>query len=237
MESDKLYLIGTLTLNLGLFLTLFFLCRFLCRNSKEKKFSNQSILKKTVLLTPISYIFSVVACFGLIRFSANTTEKQRTEKILKSKNLTVIVLGNPAANNGQPSQILKSRLDKTLEVCKTHNNINLVIVTGAAVYNKFVEAIVMKRYLIANGIDKNKIRLETKARNTIENAKFSTNILRNLKIKNVVVITSEYHQKRAKKIFDCYEINCAVVAPQLTFWAFLKYFPFYVVEKFLTFEQ
>ncbi len=234
MDSDKLYIIGALALNFLLFLLVLFLCWFFIKKEKGKRKITWSILKKALLITPVGYVFIIIVSFIAMLFTADTVQENRAiERMLNSENLAVIVLGNPAKSNGQPSKILKSRLDKALEISKKPNVVT-TIVSGSSVYNQFVEAEVMQQYLILHGVNNTKIIPEKRARNTFQNAQFSMAILRDLGIKNTVVVTSDYHKRRAKKLFSKITNQFVVVAPEITFKTFLKYFPFYVSEVVAT---
>ena len=77
---------------------------------------------------------------------------------MKSSENILIVLGYPADNNGNPSPILKARLDKAIELYRK-GVARKIIVTGAAVDNEFVESEVMAVYLVNNGIPQEDICL------------------------------------------------------------------------------
>lgn len=60
----------------------------------------------------------------------------------------------------------------------------------------------MAELLFQHGIQKNKILLEKKAKDTIGNAVFSKDIVVKKKLgKDIIVITSNYHMRRALSIF------------------------------------
>ena len=94
------------------------------------------------------------------------------------------------------------RLWQTLHLFKM-KKINAVIITGGdiSIFNKkkAKEIDYAYQFLLLNGIPKDKITLESKARNTHENAKYSTVLIQ--KDKSVLLITSAYHTKRALACF------------------------------------
>jgi uncharacterized SAM-binding protein YcdF (DUF218 family) len=61
------------------------------------------------------------------------------------------------------------------------------------------EAEALKRLLLERKIDKERIFLEDKSKNTMQNFKFS-NELYNLSDRNIVIVTSDYHMFRALSI-------------------------------------
>lgn len=75
------------------------------------------------------------------------------------------------------------------------------------------EAFVMKKQALqsnSKSFEKMKIMTEEDSKNTKENAKNSKNILNPLHVNKIILITSNYHMPRAKKIF---EQNQFVVCP------------------------
>ncbi|HEY9178591.1 MAG TPA: YdcF family protein [Flavipsychrobacter sp.] len=122
----------------------------------------------------------------------------------------LIVLGYPADGNGDPGAILKSRLDKAIELYR-HGNAGKIIVTGAAVDNEFVESEVMAVYLVRNGIPHTDIFVESSARNTYENALMVSRIMREKGYKKAMVVTSSFHRMRAKKFFRRHVDNVTIV--------------------------
>lgn len=116
-----------------------------------------------------------------------------------------IVLGSPANDDGSLSRIQKTRADAAIQLYR-NRKVNKILLSGSNVTNAYVEAKVMAAYVIGKGIPEADIYLETKARNTFENLKFSKNICEQMHIKNVIVVTSRFHARRAqfmvKKFFS-----------------------------------
>lgn len=81
-----------------------------------------------------------------------------------------------------------------------------MILTGGKVQtgdNITSEAEVMKELAMKNGIDESKIILEDEGKNTIENILNTREIMEEIgHMDRVVIITSDYHMERAKKIFE-----------------------------------
>ena len=72
----------------------------------------------------------------------------------------------------------------------------MIVVTGGQGFQETVtEAYAMEKYLLENGVDKNKILKEEKATSTSENMQFSKKILDNhyKDDYSVVVITNNFH--------------------------------------------
>ena len=98
------------------------------------------------------------------------------------------------------------RTKRAWEVLKLfHKNPNLnIIVSGYEGRGKVPEAIKTAKQLVNSGVPKNKIIINTKPKDTIEEAK---KIKKMLKTKKFILITSAYHMKRAMIIFKSFGLN------------------------------
>lgn len=72
-----------------------------------------------------------------------------------------------------------------------------VVVTGGNPQNGISEAEAMKRWLIGRGLPADRIHVEDRAGSTVQNALFSTKMLRDLGATSAVVVTSPNHIRRA----------------------------------------
>jgi len=76
-----------------------------------------------------------------------------------------------------------------------------------------------RKLLMASGVPAKAIQLESKSRTTRENAEFTDNLLRQQKVKRVILVTSWYHSRRALKSFEHF-------APEIRFYSRPSYFDF-----------
>lgn len=123
----------------------------------------------------------------------------------------IIVLGAPATPNGSPSKVMQVRVDKAFELYKG-GYAPVVIFTGSAVGNDYVEAEVMSKYASELGLPASSMILETKATNTLENTLFSTQILNEQNWSSAIVVTSPYHTLRASKAFENYGMQIYTIS-------------------------
>lgn len=91
-----------------------------------------------------------------------------------------------------------NRLNKAIEIYNRNKGKNpYIIVSGGKGSNeKISEAEAMKRYLIDNGVEENKIVLEDKSTTTYENLKYSKKKIEeydSLKSNKIAFITSDFH--------------------------------------------
>lgn len=109
----------------------------------------------------------------------------------------VIILGCQVRGE-EPSLMLKSRLDAALDVLRENPAAVCVASGGRGRGEDISEAECMRRYLIENGIEDERIFIEDKSASTEENIAFSREILDKLGIsENIIIATSEFHQYRA----------------------------------------
>ena len=113
------------------------------------------------------------------------------------KTEAVIILGCQVRGE-EPSVMLKNRLDAALEVLRENPEAVCIASGGKGDSENISEAECMRRYLIANGIEDERIFTEDKSASTEENLAFSREIFGNLGISdNIMIVTSEFHQYRA----------------------------------------
>ncbi|WP_347253149.1 ElyC/SanA/YdcF family protein [Leminorella grimontii] len=145
---------------------------------------------------------------GLNKLFASVENTLRTPVVdklpasFKPDTPTVIVtLGYALEDSGAMAPTLIERLNKTLEVAKALPEAK-IIVTGGVPKSGKNEGIEMKRWLMEKGIGSARIIDENYARDTVENMVYSRYIINELKVKNVVLISSGTHVRRGKAILE-----------------------------------
>ena len=89
------------------------------------------------------------------------------------------------------------RTEKGVELLKEGLG-NYIILSGGVIYDDVTMAELMKNHALKLGVPENKILLDDKASTTHENAEFTKEIIEENNFKSVIVVTSEYHSRRAK---------------------------------------
>lgn len=113
-----------------------------------------------------------------------------------NKNVVVVVLGNRLNDDGTITEIQKERLELALELEKDYKPSYFILSGGLAnPVPGITEAKAMFQYLINKGINKERLILEEKSYSTVENAKYSVPIIKELNADLVIVCTSLYHLK------------------------------------------
>lgn len=139
--------------------------------------------------------------------------------VVKPHDIGIILTGGTTNDDKLPKEniflgISSDRIGQAIELYK-NKKINKILVSGGSIDilgktpKKEVEGIA--KYLIISGIPRDSIFLETRAKNTRENAVNCSRILKKqFTNQSVLLITSGYHLKRATK---CFEKAGIVVTP------------------------
>lgn len=107
--------------------------------------------------------------------------------IPKPKKCDFIIVHGCSINGTEVTPLLKKRLDKAIVWYKKFNKKPIFIVSGGQGKDEIVsEAWAMKKYLIDNEINEKNIIMEDKSTTTLENLKYSKDIMIK-KIKNIYV--------------------------------------------------
>ncbi len=163
------------------------------------------ILKKGIKLFLISIIIGLFLVLVIPLFG-NTCKSD----LNVNKFDIIIVLGAPASNDCKPSVVLKGRIDKGIELFNK-GYANMILFTGSSVFNSCTEADVMADYAKQNGIPETSILREDRAENTYQNAFYSVEYMKKLKLTSAVIVTSEPHIKRSCAVFSKYDIKYTMI--------------------------
>ncbi len=111
-----------------------------------------------------------------------------------------VVLGNKVEVNGQPSERLKARLDKSVELYD-EGYYTSIIVSGGIGKEGYDEAKVMKSYLVGRGLPEDRIIEDNNGYNSYLTAQNASEIMKKMNFESVMVITQYFHVSRTKLAF------------------------------------
>lgn len=148
----------------------------------------------------------------------------------------VIVLG--AGIRGEKvSKSLAFRLDAAIKFHKKNPDAMIIVSGGQGKQEVISEALAMERYLIANGVNPEKIIKEDRSTSTIENFRFSIELLDEYFSKDcsVAFITNDFHILRAELVAKSAGIDVTHLSASTTWYtvpmiymreaiAYIKYF-------------
>lgn len=170
----------------------------------KTKHSFWKIWKKWIKIA-FSLVFSVVILIFLVNLSFILNPK--TVNLSESSDY-VILLGGGIDKNGKLPSSVNSRVLKAAEYLKLHPNTICVVTGGTLKWLPYAEAPEIKRQLVLNGISADRILLEDKSLDTIQNFQNSIEVLKNFNGKSeseilnskILVVTSYYHLRRAERL-------------------------------------
>ena len=113
----------------------------------------------------------------------------------------IVTLGYALNSDGTMHETLIKRLDQTY-LAAIANPDAKIIVSGGVQKSGVTESYLMKKWLVEKGIDANRIIPEDKSKDIVDNALNSVEILKTNNAKNIILITSASHIRRAKTIFE-----------------------------------
>lgn len=119
----------------------------------------------------------------------------------------VIILGGGIDKNGQLPQTVRNRIELAADYLLENKNA-LAVATGGTLYNLPPEAPAMKNYLISLGIEADRILIDDKALDTIQNFQNSCQVLSDhenlpksaILESKILVVTSFFHLARAQRL-------------------------------------
>lgn len=114
------------------------------------------------------------------------------------ENATVIVLG-AGLQGDRPSRMLKDRLDAAARYLEKNPESVCIVSGGQGPDEICTEASAMRRYLVEIGVPGERILEEDRSTSTLENLRFSRELIESRGLSDTVVIaTQEFHQYRAQ---------------------------------------
>lgn len=119
----------------------------------------------------------------------------------------VIILGGGIDKNGQLPKTVQKRIELAADYLLENKNA-LAVATGGTLYNLPPEAPAMKNYLISLGIEADRILIDDKALDTIQNFQNSCQVLADhenlpksaILESKILVVTSFFHLARAQRL-------------------------------------
>ena len=142
------------------------------------------------------YVLCAVLICLIIEYAVLCSSFKKAANNNGQKRDVIIVLGYPAKKDGSVTPILRERINKAAKLY--HEGIAKVIIcTGAAVANSYVEADVMAQALIELGVPDRSIIREEVAKGTYENIVNSNRLMQGRGLKTAVIVSSPWHLRKA----------------------------------------
>jgi len=137
--------------------------------------------------------------------------KHATSPNLSKKDAVDVLLvpGCPTRGNGSHSKCLWFRATWAHEIWK-QGLARRIVTSGGAVYNPYVEAISLKRALVALGIPADQIYTETQARHTDENVAYALALFPDAPPESFGVASHGFHARIACRLARAWGTACTV---------------------------
>lgn len=117
----------------------------------------------------------------------------------------IIILGSPNDDHGNLSSIAIERLTQGIKEYTARPGFAILLTGGFGVHfntSDMPHAFYAMQHLLKYGIPKEEILEFVESSNTLEDAALSRPILEKYNVKNVIIVTSDFHAKRAKMVFE-----------------------------------
>lgn len=150
--------------------------------------------KIVVTAVPVIFVFGIVYV-GFLTSLIISADKTKPEK-----DCTVIVLGCQVRGD-HPSLMLMERIESAYDYLCENPNVPCIVTGGKGDDENISEAQCMYDYLVRMGISPDRIFIEDKAVNTVENIAFSKAIIEENNLStNTAIVTDIFHEYRASNI-------------------------------------
>lgn len=117
----------------------------------------------------------------------------------------MVVLGCQVMPDGEPSILLRDRLDRALDYLEDHPDLTVVVSGGQGDNEPVTEARCMADYLMERGVEEDQLLLEERSHNTDQNLRYSRELLEaegcDLS-QGVVVVSNGFHLTRARMLAE-----------------------------------
>lgn len=116
-----------------------------------------------------------------------------------------MILGSPNDEQGNLSSVAIERLTQGIKEYSSRPGFSILLTGGFGVHFNTSErphAFYAMQHLLKYGIPKEEILEFVESSNTLEDAALSRPILEKYNVKNVIIVTSDFHAKRAKMVFE-----------------------------------
>ena len=140
----------------------------------------------------------IAVCMTAILVTLGKMAMAAADRPADGQNCTVVVLGCQVSANGEPTVMLRDRIDAAYDYLSAHPESRCVASGGQNDNEPISEAACIRNTLAARGIDPDRILLEDRSRSTEENLRFTAEIIRQQGLNPRVAIASDnFHQLRA----------------------------------------
>ncbi len=159
--------------------------------------------KRAVIVLTMSLTIPVLLISATFLFYNNIynsiLEESKKDEIIKSD--VIIVFGAAIGYKGQPSAVLKARIEQAYKLY-ANNFAPKLILTGGIGWGPPAESVVMKKILSRKGVPLSAMFFETKSKTTKAQILFSVKTMKENNFHKALLVSDPYHNYRLKKYFS-----------------------------------
>lgn len=179
-----------------------------------KSGAGRVFLTAAAVLTAIFIIYATVISVFMARAANDRPKSGKT---------VLIVLGCKV-RNGEPSGMLRHRLDAAYDFLSENSEAVAVVSGGQGSDEIISEAQCMKNYLVKRGIAPDRLYMEDRSANTEENLKFSSELIKRENLgSDITIVTDGYHQLRAEMFAKKLDIEPCNISASTELWLLPTY--------------
>ena len=164
-------------------------------------------MKNTIITVIKISIIIFVFLFCFVQYFIIKEYITDRKAVNENKKVDYVIILGARVKGENPTKSLMERIKVATEYLKKNPEVKVIATGGQGKNEGVAEGLAIKRELLKNGISEDRIILEDKSKNTVENFKFSLEKIKNIlnnneknqKIK-VLIVTNDYHIFRSKNI-------------------------------------
>ena len=170
-------------------------------------------MKNTIITIIKISIIIFVFLFCFVQYFIIKEYINDRKAVNENKKVDYVIILGARVKGEKPAKSLMERIKAATEYLKKNPEVKVIATGGKGANEDIAEGVAIKRELLKNGINEDRIILEDKSKNTVENFRFSLEKIRNSengKNKNyenngnrkikVLIVTNDYHIFRSKNI-------------------------------------
>lgn len=170
-------------------------------------------MKNTIITIIKISIIIFVFLFCFVQYFIIKEYINDKKAVNENKKVDYVIILGARVKGEKPAKSLMERIKAATEYLKENPEVKVIATGGKGKNEGIAEGVAIKRELLKNGISEDRIILEDKSKNTVENFRFSLEKIRNSengKNKNsenngnrkikVLIVTNDYHIFRSKNI-------------------------------------
>ncbi len=187
--------------------------------TKIKKLFGKAFPVLQMIFTVLLWLYLISVAVFFIFIGASSSENgeyyinEAAENSDSGKDTVILVFGCKV-HADRPSDTLALRLDEAVKILNAMPESVCIVTGGKGESEPVIESYMMKKYLIAKGIDKDRIFEESDSHSTSQNVRFTKAFIENNKIKcrRIIGVSTAFHIPRIRMLSQRYELPMEVCA-------------------------